>query len=297
MRRSRFYYERYNNTLRFDVNRAYDRYARECADRYAMEHGKRDFPPSPILTGAAMCLRAVFPENRARALSQRMNDLIESKDEHAVRPADAESLQIIIRKPLQMLGEGVLDVLRHTDVHHALLQFFHGHYRIYALGAWRTIPAPADKVMGSWLWHSDSYPPHTCKLFLHLTPANAETGATEFMNLEDTMAYRRAGYFGQFRVERYADLQDFAKAHGIPYRPFHLDAEPGDATLFNMNFFHRAVSPRKAIRDVVQFFFVPSLIPWEEHYKRDIDRLMTTLGGFPNDPRLSMATAASTSMM
>ena len=106
------------------------------------------------------------------------------------------------------------------------------------------------------------------------------------MSPADTMAYRRAGYYGQYLGERYANLEEFAKKHNLPHRPFHLDANAGDVTMFDANFFHRAVSPKKDFRDVIQIYCLPNKISWEEQLQIDGDRIMQRQkNGYPNDPR------------
>lgn len=286
VRRQPFYYGRYNNTLPFSINRRYINYAKECADLYAAMHGKVSLPESPVVTDAALCIRNVFPRDKAIAYSEKMTEMIHRNDPHISHPKNYSDAQIRLLKPLESLGADLIDVFRSPEVHNAFLAFFRGHYRIEWITSYRTIPS--DRKAGSWLWHSDSYPPFTCKLFIHLTPATAEIGATEFMSRSDTMAYRRAGYFGQYLDERYADLEEFAKAHDLPYRPFHRDADPGDVTIFNMNCFHRAVAPRKGFRDIVQFFLVPNPIPWDQQFAKDgIGSMDSKGGGFVNDPRRS----------
>jgi hypothetical protein len=295
--RSPLYYRKYNNTLSFRINKSYIAYARECSVRYAEEHGVPDLPPSPLTEKPAIAFHGVFPAEKARALSAKMGELIERKDACVFFPPHKQGggLMAEIRSPLKILGADALDVLRAPAVHQALLQFFRGNYRVKGAAAWRSFATNvADCV--SWLWHSDTYPPFTCKLFLHLSPANAEKGATEFMNREDTMAYRRAGYFGQFSDERRGDLEVFAKEHGLPYRPIRINVEAGDATLFDQNFFHRAVAPRSGYRDVVQFLLLPSPISWEEDYSRNPTRLLTAEGGFPKDPRHLEGGSASSMM-
>lgn len=285
IRRSPLYYQRYNNTLDLQTNLAYTRYTRECAAHYEQTRGPLNLPPSPVHENAAMLLRSVFPREKTLQYSARITELVTRNDPAVLRPKGEEHLSLRIKEPLRTLDTGLLDVLRSPEVHRALLQFFRGHYRIAWVVCYRSLPT--QHVSSSWLWHSDSFPPHTCKMFLHLTSATAETGAMELMNRADTMAYRRAGYFGQHLGERFADLQEFAKHHNLPYRPFHFEANPGDATIFDMNFFHRAVPPRKDFRDVIQFFFLPNTIPWEEQLTRDgIDSVGGLAGGgFPKDPR------------
>lgn len=286
LRRFPLYYQRYNNTLNLTTNLAYTRFAQECAAHYERTVDPLDSPPSPVSATAAMLLRGVFPREKALAYSTHITELVECNDPAVSRPKGEEHLSLRIKEPLKTLDAGLLDVLRSPEVHRALLQFFRGHYRIAWVVCYRSLPT--ERVSSSWLWHADCFPPHTCKMFLHLTPATADTGAMELMTRADTMMYRRAGYFGQYLSERYADLQDFAKDHGLPYRPFHFEAAPGDATIFDMNCFHRAVPPRTAFRDVIQFFFLPNMIPWEEQLHRDgIDSVGSQAGGgFPKDPRV-----------
>lgn len=282
IQRSSFYYRKYNNTLPPRINRTYTQYAQECRKHYESTHGKHHFDPSPIYTDGGMLIKNAFPADRAQQYVDQISDFIERNDE-AVDYKDESGLSIGIKEPVQKLGIEILDVLRNPNVHAALLNFFKSNYRIEWATCYRSIPS--DKIAGSWLWHSDSFPPHTCKLFLHLTEAKADTGATQLMNKEDTMAYRDAGYFGQQLDERYADLQDFAKEHGLPYRPFHNDAAAGDATILDQNFFHRAVAPRKAFRDIISFFFVPNILPWDEQLEKNgLGSLIIGKGGVPKDP-------------
>ncbi len=286
IRRSPLYYERYNNTCDFALNRNYARYARACQATYEAKHGPLHLPPSPLFENAATLVYGAFPAAKASAYSRTITDLIERKDPKA-KLSEQEGRSAYIQSPLQTLGADLLDVLKFSDVHRNLLSFFRSNYRILWVTCFRSFPAPNAKA-GSQLWHSDSFPPFTCKMFLHLTPATEESGATQFMNRSDTMAYRRAGYFGQYQGERFADMQDFARAHNLPYRPLHHTAAAGDATIFDMNFFHRAVAPTATFRDVVQFCFVPSMAPWEEQLEREGGVAALSARGvskLPRDPR------------
>lgn len=289
-----FYYERYNNTLGFGINRRYTRYARECSAVYKAKTGSLP-PPSPLLTKAAALLKNVYPADRARAASQKISDLItENNQKYVLHPVNKE-FQVIIKEPLTCLGADLLDVLKNPDVDGALQSFFQGFYRVQWAACYRTIPT--NRTEGSWMWHSDSYPPYICRIFLHLTPADADTGATHFMDRRETMAFRRAGYFGQYLDERYASLEDFARQHDVPYRPYILEAQPGDATLFNMNYFHKAVAPKKGFRDVIQIQFLPNAIPWHEQLARDGIGSLHTKGGFVQDPHPGAASASAGNMM
>ncbi len=285
IQRSSPYYKRFNNTLAYRYNKVYARYGRECAQRYAEVHGPLDLPPTPLETQPAIRIPGVYPAEKARALSAKIGELIDRRDPCVlIPPREHGGGQAQILNPVQVLGVDILDAMRSPALHRALLQIFRGHYRVKGTTVWRTFPTDqADRA--SWLWHCDTIPPNIYKVFIHLTPVNAALGATEFMDRKDTMAYRRAGYFGQYGKERRGDLDIFAKQHGLPFRPIHIDAETGDATIFNQNYFHRAVPPRTSFRDILQFLIIPSLVSWEEDYRRDPARLLTSSGDYPKDPR------------
>ena len=282
IQRSSMHYKRYNNTLDPRTNIAYSRFTRECSAVYAKENPGQILAPSPVYTEGMQLLKKVFPEQKATSYSEKITTLIEENNPDVVKK-DPSGLSVSIQNPLVHLGNDLVDVLRNEEVNRGLEQFFGGYYRIKWVVCYRSVPC--DRPASSWLWHSDSFPPHTGKLFLHLTETTAETGAMEIMNRTDTMAYRDAGYFGQNLDERYAGLEEFAKEHKLPYKPYHFDAMPGDATIFDMNFFHRAVAPRQKFRDVIQFFFLPSMIPWEKQLEKDGIENLGKTGNVPKNPR------------
>ena len=264
------------------MNRTYEAYTQECMAHYASLHGDTEFDPSPIFSEGGQLVQGALSSEVANAHVDKITHLIESNDS-CVDRKDASGLSIGIKEPLVSLGANILDCLRSPSINTALLNFFHSNYRVEWATCYRSVPS--QEIAGSWYWHSDSYPPHTLKMFLHLTPATAETGATEIMNREDTLAYRKAGYFGQQMDERLADLTDFAKKHNIPYRPHHFDAAAGDVTLLNSNFFHRAVAPRTNHRDIISFFLVPNILTWEEQIEKDgISSTIIPKGGVPKNP-------------
>ncbi|OGJ56778.1 hypothetical protein A2635_00760 [Candidatus Peribacteria bacterium RIFCSPHIGHO2_01_FULL_51_9] len=287
LQRTFLYYRRYRNSLNIRVNERYLKYARDCAATYRVQHGAQNFPPSPLWTVGAQRLKEVMPQEKATMYSSKITQLIGSNDKNIVHPEKYRDLQVRILKPFTTLGADLLDIFRSPNLHNALLAYFKGNYRIEWASAFRSLAAK-ERLVDSWLWHIDSFPPYVCKIFFHLTPATVDTGVTDFMDHADTLAYHRAGYHGQYGSERKADLEEFAREHGLPYRPFHLDVEAGDATLFDVNCFHRGVAPRRAFRDVVQFLMVPNPIPWDEELKHDsFDRMDFDYGHdtFPKNPR------------
>lgn len=289
IRRSSLYVGRYNNSLDIRLNETYLRYARYCSAQYAARNGLQNFEPSRLRTHTAQHFPQLVSPEKARAYSDKMSELIRANEELEQVDDTHKSLYRSIKNTARTLGTDYLEIFRSPALHNALLAFFHGDYRIEGISAFRILPS--EVVASSWNWHTDANPPYTCKAFLHLTPANGETGATEFMTPADTDLYRRAGYFGdQYGNERKGDrdIKEFARAHNLPYRPFHFDLQPGDVSLFNQNFLHRAVAPRHGFRDVISFFILPNPVPWDEQLKKDgIDALELRDPHYPKDPRRS----------
>lgn len=265
------------------MNRTYLQYGRACSEKYLKEHPGTIFGNPPLIKESAIQIKAALAPEKAKALSAKMTELIENNDPNVWRNPDIAKKQILVQHPLETLGDEYLQILNNPELKKGLTNFFRSHYAVTSVMAMRSLTTN-EKDTGSWLWHSDCYPTNTCKLFLHLTRADAETGATLFMSPEDTMAYRDKGYFGQYKHERRGDLDVFAKEKGLPYNAFFIAAEPGDATVFNMNYLHRAVSPRAALRDVIELFLMPSPIPWEQHYALNKEYLREPQYGFPKYP-------------
>ncbi|MAE81204.1 MAG: hypothetical protein CMB80_00605 [Flammeovirgaceae bacterium] len=282
IRESSPYYKHYNNNVQWGINRKYVKYGNECRREYAKNHDT-NFPPNPLIEAPATMVKGAISSDSAKAMSNKISQLIEKKDKCIYREPECKDMQAVILQPIDNLGDGVLDVLRNPEVNDVLLSIFRGYYTIATAIGFRSYPNNHQK--SSWLWHSDCYPARTCKIFLHLTKADEETGVTDFMSVEDTEAYRKAGYYG-LGGERLVgeDVEAFAKKHGLPYRPFHINAEPGDASIFDMNYLHRAVAPKKEYRDVVQLLFQPSPISWEEDLERNGECLRHCARGFAKDP-------------
>ncbi|NOS67697.1 MAG: hypothetical protein HOO67_05025 [Candidatus Peribacteraceae bacterium] len=285
--RSTLYTTRYNNSLDIRLNETYLRYQRYCSAQYASRHGLQDFGESRIRTHSAQIFPKVMPADKARQYSSVISGFIENNKELVKIDDKHSSLLKTIKHPLQTMGTDYLEIFKNPALHQALLAFFHGDYRLEWVSAFRTLPS--THIASSWNWHTDANPPYSCKVFLHLTSATAETGATDFMTPADTAAYRRAGYFGdQYGSERMGDqgIQEFAKKHNLPYRPFHFDVSAGDVSLFNQNFLHRAVAPRTGYRDVMEFFLLPNPVPWDEQLAKDgIDSAQLRVPLYPKNPR------------
>lgn len=275
------FYRRYNNVLGPRLNETYRRFGNQCRAHYRRMTGESLDPrQSAIFQTGSILMRDVLPSAKADAMSSDITRRIEQDDE--VTKGPMSYLQIKVNRPISRYGEDALATLRNPEVDRELMKFFGGWYRLVYAESYRSFPT--DKPQASWLWHSDSYPVETCKVMIFLTDAGKDQGATQFMTREDTMAYRKAGYFGTISKDRRADLDVFAQEHGLPFRPFFHDAKRGDVMLFENNCLHRGVPPVSGWRDVVVFALLPSMRPWEEQLTIDGLDLIESSTHFPKDP-------------
>lgn len=276
-----YYYKKYNNVLGPKVNGIYRRFGDACRANYAQVTGTRLRPEdSTIFQRGSVLIKGVVPTAKAEELSRDITRRIDQDDQVTKGPFAHQ--QIKVNRPISTLGDVVLECLRNSEADKELRNFFGGYYRLVYAESYRSLPT--NKPEASWLWHSDSYPVDTCKVMLFLTDAGKDQGATQFMSRDDTMRYRGAGYFGTVMKDRLADLEPYAKEHGLPYRPFVHEAKAGDVMLFENNGLHRAVPPKSGFRDVVVFALLPSMKPWDEQLKLDgLDQIEASTH-FPKDP-------------
>lgn len=268
-------FQKYHNTLGAAVNGRYQRYARHCRS-----HSSSELDDSGVRSQGSVLVRSMMPEPTARALSQQITHLIAQSNSGHDGPA--AQLMRKVENPISALGRGVVDIFYSDILDQQIRGFFGSHYRIQWLDCYRSLPTTS--VSHSWLWHSDNVPSETLKVMLHLTDAGREQGATQFMSVEDTLAYYRAGYRGH-RANRLEDLEGFARQHDLPYRPFHHDAKAGDVMLFLNNTLHKAVPPRAGYRDVLTYLLLPNPIPWDQQLEHDgLAAVESQPGGYPREP-------------
>ncbi len=288
------FYRKYNNVLGYTLNERFGSYARKCQAAYRQKTGEQLDPhASELRKEGTMLVRNAFSREDALAISDEFSRRAQQDD--GVIHGKNDALQVGLAKPVSTLNLKPLDVFKNPDVDRELRQYFGGYYRIMFTNSYRSFPT--DKIEESWLWHTDSYPIYTCKLFLFCTDAGKDQGATQFMSREDTMQYRAAGYFGNITKDRLSDLEPFAKEHGLPYRPFQHEAAAGDVMLFENNGLHRAVPPKAGFRDVIAFGLLPSMRPWDEQLKLDGIEKIEKATHFPKDPNKEDSPTAAGGMM
>lgn len=288
------FYRKYNNVLGYTLNERFGRYARSCQAHYRRVTGEQLHPErSELRKEGTFLVRGVLPRQEALAISDEFSQRIEQ--DKGIIHGKNDYLQMGIANPVSTLNEQPLAVFRNPAVDAELRQYFGGYYRIMFTNSYRSFPT--DKTEESWLWHTDSYPIYTCKLFLFCTDAGKDQGATQFMSRADTMLYRKAGYFGNITKDRLADLEAFAKEHNLPYRPFQHEAQAGDVMLFENNGLHRAVPPKAGFRDIIAFGLLPSMRPWNEQLALDCIEKIERSTHFPKDPAQEDAPPTQGGMM
>lgn len=268
-------FERYQNALGPLVNGRYVRYADECR---ALTSDECDL--DGVRSKGSVLVRDVMNRETALGLSNHLGQLIDDGEGSTINRT--AHLMKKLPCPITALGREVIDIFHQPELDAQIRGYFGSHYRVQWLDCYRSFPT--DEVSSSWLWHCDNVPAETLKVMLHLTDAGKDLGATQFMTMDDSIEYYRHGYRGQ-TSKRIADLEPFAEAHQLPYRPFHHESKAGDVMLFNNNALHKAVPPRAGYRDVLTYLLLPNPIPWHEQLERDgIASIEANPGGYPRQP-------------
>jgi hypothetical protein len=267
----------YGNTLNPFLNRRYRRYAEECRATYLQSGGSVINSSAASLRLRRVCkVTGVLPKETAVRFSARFTRMIEP--EPGAHSLKGLNYVYVCPRPLDTFGADLLSIFS-GDLDRELIGYFGGYYRIEWLDCYRSLPT--DQPQASWLWHVDNVPVECMKVILYLTRADAETGATQFLSLEDTQRQHSQGYFGIYGDERKAEL---------PGTPQSFNMDPGDALCIDNNLLHRAVPPKFSYRDVVTFLILPNRCPWREQLERDgQDTLQKDPGGFPSHPEVVVA--------
>lgn len=251
----------FNNSLSPIINLRYQQFADKCRKKSVVHLANQYAQPLPIT--APVHLKNIMHEDVAKQLSQRITDRVVEQQSLTV---EAENPVFIgIKKPITLLGEAVIDIFDHPELDAQIMRHFGGFYKIAWLDCYRTVPSEVRKQ--AWLWHSDNVPIGLLKVQLLLTDANRERGAIQILTREQTLAFRKAGYFGDIVSERLAELDRFAQEHNIPFSPICAEAKAGDVLLFDNNDLHRANPPQRDHRDALTILLMPSAVPWRTAYQ------------------------------
>ena len=99
---------------------------------------------------------------------------------------------------------------------------------------------------------------------LYLTPSGDDSGATDFIPIEDTRRIAKAGYAFVNMDERVIDLDDETRGGGAQPEIVRPRLAAGDAAMFGATrVLHRGIQPRRGFRDVFLMVLLPSTVPWQ----------------------------------
>ena len=264
----------WGNLLSNDVNSAYEHYWRTCREIFG-----GGTPAHLDGRGGWVSVRAAIPPETAHAYARRIDEAVASGQ---VRKNPKAPFLTLVPRPLDLLGEGLLDIFDGPladELHH----HFASHFRILWVDCYRT--EPWDRPSSAWLWHIDNVPRPMAKVLLYLTDTKDNGGTTELLPVDQSNAFKSSGYTGMDTGARLGDLTELGRAHDIAYTPRRLECAAGDAIVFHTNTLHRGILPLRRVRDVLSFFVLPSRRPWRERALADgLDRLQEAPGGFPANP-------------
>jgi hypothetical protein len=262
----------YGNTLNPMLNRRYRIYADKCRAAYFKASGSvLNLSQSSLRLQRVRKIAGVLPQQTALRFSEMFSRMIEAGiGAHSLKGLD---YVYACPRPLDAFGKELLSIFS-GDLDRELIGYFGGYYRIEWLDCYRSLPT--EQPRAAWLWHMDNVPVECMKVILHLTHADAQTGATQVLSAEDTQRLHGLGYFGIYGDERKTEIQG---------TPLSLSMDPGDALCIDNNLLHRAVPPKRNYRDVLTFLILPNRCTWHEQLERDgLDSVQSDPGGFPRHP-------------
>jgi hypothetical protein len=134
-------------------------------------------------------------------------------------------------------------------------------YFVYSLVVNRTFPSNESKR--SFLWHCDRGPKDFLKINMFLDATSEHGGTTEFIDLENSLAYEKAGYTFGANQRRLEDLSGLNRKLNIAPKVIHPQLDAGEAFVFYpARTMHRGFLPTKGTRHMFSVVVLPSPIHW-----------------------------------
>jgi hypothetical protein len=163
-----------------------------------------------------------------------------------------------------------------SDIVQTVENYYGSFFKIYWVQAYRTLPTDKD-ADASFLWHVDNCPPQVVKLMVYLTDTQENTGAFRLKPRPLSTQMLSRGFFDRSKNDRFAHILNDANTTKI------FEGPKGTSILFlNWACVHRAKHPEIKHRDVAVFFLVPSLVPWDQHLKENMENLSLREDVCPN---------------
>jgi hypothetical protein len=238
----------------FDVDGGYDSWAACCRRAFTRKSGEggklaRDgFEMVKLLTpGEAVATKEAA---LSRALSK-------SAAKASIDYAD------LLRFDSTSFLAPVVEKMLNPGIDSRVTAIFGSEYYVHSLVINRTMPAKASKR--SFLWHCDRGPRDFLKINMFLDATAEHGGTTEFVTLEDSLAYEKAGYTFGANQRRVHDLSLLSRKAGPAPTVHHPQLDAGEAFMFfPARVLHRGYLPSRGIRHMMSLVLLPSLISWRE---------------------------------
>jgi hypothetical protein len=163
-----------------------------------------------------------------------------------------------------------------NDVVQTVENYYGSFFKVYWVQVYRTLPTDKDPDT-SFLWHVDNCPPQIVKLMVYLTDTQENTGAFRLKPRPLSTRLLDQGFFDRSKNDRFAHVLNDSNTTKI------FEGPKGTSILFlNWGCVHRAKHPEIRHRDVAVFFLVPSLVPWDQHLKENMENLSLREDVCPN---------------
>jgi hypothetical protein len=222
------------------------------------------------------CLTAAEAAHAKQELAARAETISAAKASidyaDVMRFSDSAFMLPIVEKMLNPAMDGLL-----TSV-------FQSEYFVYSLVVNRTMPAKEAKR--SFLWHCDRGPKDFLKINMFLDATSEHGGTTEFVDLQNSLAYEKAGYTFGANQRRLEDLSALNRKLGIAPKVIHPQLDAGEAFIFYPSrAMHRGFLPTRGIRHMFSLVLLPSPVPWRAVWAETVKSgyHLNTNAAFPAD--------------
>ena len=178
----------------------------------------------------------------------------------------------------------VVEKMLNPAMDEKLTAIFGSEYFVYSLGVNRTMPSKEAKR--SFLWHCDRGPKDFLKINMFLDATSDHGGTTEFIDLENSLAYEKAGYTFGANQRRLEDLSGLNRKLGIAPKAIHPQLDAGEAFVFYpARTMHRGFLPTKGVRHMFSLVLLPSPLHWRQVWNETVKTgyHLNTNAAFPDD--------------
>jgi hypothetical protein len=260
----------------FDTLGRYDEWHALCRNAFARKSGASGGTLAEKGVEVVTCLSPAESEQSKKTLLAAAGDFSVSKSSidyaDVMRFGDSAFMLPIVQKMLNPALDAKLTAI------------FQSEYFVYSLVVNRTMPAKESRR--SFLWHCDRGPRDFLKINMFLDATSEHGGTTEFIDLEGSLAYEKAGYTFGANARRVSDLSGIGRKIGAKPDVFHPQLAAGQAFAFYpARTLHRGFLPAKGIRHMFSIVLLPSPIHWSKVWEKTVKTgyHLTTQAAFPDD--------------